>query len=599
MNDDSLILVHTDSESGLELYLQDMDQYVDEVIDNFFLFAAAYLWIKDELGEIVRLELNELQMRVADKLIPLVNRGVRARLIILKCRQTGISTLIEAIFAWISLRETNQKMLILGHDSNSSANLFNMYDRYIEYLPEWMKPTTGVAQREKKIIYKKNKNEIEVQTAGASVDSQKAGTGRSATYQYIHATECAFYPDYKTTFLGLLQASKFAKIIVLETTANGFNLFRNAWIAAKKEITEYTAIFLAWWDFKIYTKEFAGEYEREQLKKDLGSNGRYNSFIGEEDKLIERFSCTYEQLHWRRWAIDNLCEGDVFNFHQEYPSDDKEAFLATGSPVFDQQICTDNFDKAKEPIAIGDLVFTDEEHTKVEFQANKKGFWAFHNKVSVMQNEYNVYAVGTDVAEGLAQGDRSIMKVLDRRSRKVLATWRGHIDADLLGDEQLKLWIFLKKKAFFCTEHNNHGLTTISRGWHLGIDQYYRQSYEKGFDAEKHALGFKTTLSSKPRMIDMLGQAIREHEFEDTEQDMWDEALTFVKNERGSMQAQGKDRDPGIKTYDDRVIAEGLMLECDRWLARYYKETKTQEVSELWVAHKRKNEISPTSVMSA
>lgn len=558
-----------------------------KILNDFREYTKRYLKIRDEAGSIVPFNLNDLQLHVLSIIEDLVQRKIPIRLIILKCRQTGISTLIEAYLFWRTNLEFNQKALIMGHEKNASINLFDMYQRYYENIPREIQPSIDTNQRERKLTYAVLKNEIEVQTAGANVDSTKAGTGRSGTYQYIHATECAFYPDYKTTFLGLLQASKKAKMIVLETTANGYNEFRNEWVDAINGITDYIPIFLAWIDFKDYSKDLS-EVEKERLEADLGANPRYNSYSGEEDNLIKVHGCSLQQLNWRRWAINNLCKGEVDSFHQEYPTTWQEAFISSGSPVFNSTICHKNLTNSKKPFKTGDLIpiyiETDEykkikdtadyrERKKflksVEFVENTKGMWKIWTDFKIEEGEQNVFASGWDVAEGLAQGDFSAGTVLDRRTNEVCMTFHGHIDPDLLGEEQDKMRIYLKNKVYVGTEVNNHGLTTVNSAFKLGVPQYYRQTFDEGIGIDKSQLGFKTTAQTKPFMINDLNEWIREDLFKDYDKEFWSECITFVRNDRGQMSAQGKDKDTSAKCFDDRVISRGIMIQVSKWMSSY------------------------------
>ena len=550
---------------------EDLENFY-KLLDDFPSFAIEFLRIKDEAGNIIPFVLNELQMHVCSIVLPKILGNEKVWVNILKCRQTGISTLFEAIFFWLSLREQNQKFLIMAHEQAASENIYAMFYRYYENMPEAMQPRLDQSQRGKKLKYAKLGNEVEVKTAGAGVDSNKAGTGRSSTYQYIHATECAFYPDYKTSFVGLLQASKNAKLIVLETTANGFNDYRNAWVDSLTDKKDFIPIFLSWTDFKTYSKPFANEYEKERLQADLGANMRYNAYKSEEDKLVSKHNCNLEQLNWRRWAIDNICESDVDMFHQEYPAAWEEAFLASGRPVFDVNVCSENLNNAKEPILIGDL--TNDGNGEIEFVENPKGYIKIHKKIKIGDDEHYILAAGCDVAEGLEQGDRSIIKVYDRRTSEVVMTWSGHIDPDLLAEEQYKIQKYYKNQVHFCTEANNHGLSTIISAFKRGVNQYYRQDFEKGYEAQKMNIGWKTSERTKKIMIDLLKKYIREDELSDYEEDFWSECITFVKNERGQMQAQNKDKDPSTKCYDDRVMAAALMLQCHFWLPSYYKDIK-------------------------
>ncbi len=82
-------------------------------------------------------------------------------------------------------------------------------------------------------------------------------------------------------------------------------------------------------------------------------------------------------------------------------------------------------------------------------------------------------------------------------------------------------------------------------------------------------LGFVTTSKSKPIVIDRLNEWIREGLFVDRERQFWSECLTFVRDSQGRMAAQGKLADASTKTYDDRVMASALMINCSVWLPNY------------------------------
>lgn len=602
------------SEVLLDIPQSDIDSFLDEILD-FRKFSAKYLKIKDEEGNIIPFILNELQEyvlkegKVLEKLDFIRNapKGYifsseeLIRLDILKCRQTGITTLFQAIDIWVSLIEENQKMLVLGHDSKSSTNMFDMFERYYENLPKPLQPELDTRQQGKILKYKNEKNILEVQTAGANVDSQKAGTGRSATYNYIHATECAFYPDYKTTFLGLLQASKKAKVIVRETTANGFNDYRDSWVDSKNGITDFIAIFLAWNKFESYKKPFKDIDDETKLMNDLGINPRYNSYTDEENNLILHHECSLEQLNWRRWAIDNLCQGEVDSFHQEYPTTDTEAFISSGRPVFDNRICINNFENAELPLKTGFLEYVKDDKGNilgVELQESKKGYWSIYRDIEIDEElEFNIFAGGGDISEGLAQGDRSIIKVLDRRSKIVCMTWSGLIDPDILGEEYHKLYLYLKKKVWINPEINSMGVSTLNAAYKLGVPMMYQQDFQQGVEITKDQIGTRTTggysgEQTKNFMITDLKGYIRENLFQDPEKEFWTECLTFVKDEKGKMGAQGKAKNPDTKTYDDRVMASAMMIRCHKWMPNYNK--KVVENIPGWVKKLQKKNVKRT-----
>jgi hypothetical protein len=557
---------------------------------EFRKFALRFLKIKDEYGDIIPLEFNYAQEKVLEKIKGFKDKPIR--LIILKARQVGISTLIQAwIFHYI-MTHFNQLALTMGHKVDASNNLFDMFKRYYDNLPKLLMPVLEKSN-EKKLSFRKLKSENKIDTAGAGE------VGRSDTLQALHLTEVAFYPDAKATLLGLLQGAKYSRIIVKESTANGIgDYFYNDWVDAIEGRSDYIPVFVSWLEFPNYKKPFDREEERESLVKDLGS-GLFNEYEGEEKMLLEG-GAALEQLNWRRWAIKNLCQNDVTRFHQEYPSTWMEAFVSSGRPVFPQSICNQNKVEALrlqreglKPLKTGDLVFIyDEDMRKtlreqnkidfeqmryavkgVEFVESSRGFikiWGEPQKGGTYR-----YAAGVDVAEGLAQGDRSTIRVLDREFNEVILTWTGHIDADLLAEEIYKIWLFLNKDCHFAVE-TNFSNTTVRRIFAWDVNVYYREKFTRGYASQTNTVGFQTNIKTKKDLVDTLIEWIRLGLFKDYEPEFWGECLTFVRNARGQMQAEGKDTDPSSKCFDDRVIAEGIMLICNHWLPSFIP-VKTEE----------------------
>jgi len=529
-----------------------------------------WLKIRTESGEILSLIPNESQKKILDIIIPMLKENKPVRLIILKARQQGISTLVQAIFFILLFVGSNLRALTMGHEIGSSNNLFNMYDVYYKELPKALQPTLEYSN-EKKKKYLANQCENKVDTAG------KGEVGRSDTLQLLHLTEVGFYPDAKKTLGALLQAAKYAKMIIIESTANGIgDEFYNMYQEAKdpKSLSEYIPIFLSWLDFPKYSRPFNSETEKEMLLFDLGKNPLYNEYQDEELLLQKKYGASLEQLNWRRYTIVNSCQKDIRTFHQEYPRDDQEAFVVTGRPVFDSNICHTNFTESKDAIWEGNLEYIYDEHGEpenVQFIRNPKGYIKIYDRIKINDNEEYRFAAGCDTAEGIGQGDYSVIKVLDRKTMQMILTWHGHIDPDLLATEIHKLQLFLKNKWYINIERNNHGLTTIVSANKLRVTQKYQQNFSKGYEIKgNNELGFKTNVGTKPTLINNLNEFIREGLFQDFEKEFWSEAMTFVRNERGQMQAQGKDKDPTTKCFDDRVIATALAIDCHLWMPAYY-----------------------------
>ena len=77
--------------------------------------------------------------------------------------------------------------------------------------------------------------------------------------------------------------------------------------------------------------------------------------------------------------------------------------------------------------------------------------------------------------------------------------------------------------------------------------------------------------------------------------------MTFVRNSKGKVQAQNKDKDPNSKCFDDRIFAWGLMWLCHLWLPSY-RLRKEQPVNPAWAEHierrKKRPEYTGETIMS-
>ena len=522
-------------------------------------FCMMFLKIRTKQSEIKPFRFNNPQKKIFAVYKQAREAGKPLRFILLKARQEGASTFFEALLFFRTITNFHRKNLIVGHESKSATNLFEMCNRFYNNLPEEMKPAIAYSN-EKKLSFSALDSEVSVASAEVGGKLQ-----RSDTLNDVHLTEVAWWRDAKASLTALMQTvgSDPNKLVAVESTGNGIGgEFYNMWQDAKSGKNEFIPIFIAWFELPEYSKAFTNVQEQERFASSLSDL---------EKELIRVHSLSLEQMNWRRWAIENLCQGDPEQFKQEYPATDTEAFLVSGRPVFDNEYIYSKIVGLKDvhPFRIGELIYTDEKKEFVEFVDNKHGYLKLFYDYEHDERDRNRFVAGCDVAEGLEQGDRSIMKFLDRKKMKVFLTWAGMIHPDLLAEEQHKIHLFLDKDVYFCTERNNHGLTTLVESNRLGVNNYYQEVFETGHAVTTDRIGFKTSEATKPQVINALNQAMRQRLIEDSEIDYWQECATFVRNSRGQMQAQGKDKDPGTKCFDDRVIAQALMWLCHQWMPQY------------------------------
>ena len=74
------------------------------------------------------------------------------------------------------------------------------------------------------------------------------GAGRSATAQFLHASEAGFWPDLPLQMASLLQTVPDidGTEVIIESTANGYNDFFSLWRKAETGESEFLPIFLPW-----------------------------------------------------------------------------------------------------------------------------------------------------------------------------------------------------------------------------------------------------------------------------------------------------------------------------------------------------------------
>lgn len=224
------------------------------ILLDFEQFCYRMLKIKDKSGAMVRLILNDAQRRYAAKVFEDLAAGKPVRIIILKARQMGFSTVTEALIYYFTSLQEAKNAFIVAQSSDASSNLFDMFQLYYERVPSVIQPMTR-KNNAKKLTFenpairtadrRRNpglKSKITVQTAESRV------LARSDTIHYLHASEVAFWPAKKKKrhLLSLLAAlSKEAGSIgIIESTANGMEEFKQIWDAAVKGENDFSPLFL-------------------------------------------------------------------------------------------------------------------------------------------------------------------------------------------------------------------------------------------------------------------------------------------------------------------------------------------------------------------
>lgn len=281
--------------------------------DDFPLYAEKNLWIRTKEGQVSRLRLNRAQRYIHERLEEQYKKTGMVRAVILKGRQQGCSTYIEARYYHKVTHRKGVRAFILTHEDDATKNLFEMAERFYENSNQILRPHLGVSNA-KELQFDLLDSGYRVGTAHTK------GKGRSQTVQYFHGSEVAYWPNAEEHAKGIMQAIPDVPDteIVLESTAWGLsNYFHQRWKQAESGQSEYIAIFVPWFWQEEYTKPVPKGFVR----------------TDEESALAEKYGLTDGQLQWRRWKIVDLSSGGADGeaaFKQEYPCNAAEAFQTTG-----------------------------------------------------------------------------------------------------------------------------------------------------------------------------------------------------------------------------------------------------------------------------
>lgn len=303
-----------------------------------------FYFIRDKDARVHLIVLNWAQIDLIRELEKQMRETGRVRIIVLKARQLGFSTLIEGIEVINKFLIANCFSLVLSHEGASAKYLYNMGRRAL--CEKW--PLGNIKLRRDRmdgmVLGPPINSTTEVATA------KNAGSGRSRTIQFLHASECAFYDNASTLMLGMMQSvPDRGSFVFMETTANGIgNWFHQQWEQAESGLSSYLPLFYPWHKHPEYRFDFPSPAAR----------GKYaDTYSVEERELVREHGLEPEQIKWRRMTIIDKCEGDVILFRQEYPMTADEAFIVSGRPVFDPENMAKILNRARatEPLGKGYL----------------------------------------------------------------------------------------------------------------------------------------------------------------------------------------------------------------------------------------------------
>lgn len=495
---------------------------------------------------------NQAQRKFFAKVKELRTAGQPVRILVPKARQLGISTGTEGLIFQNTATHRNISSLIVAHEDEPATSLFEMSRLFYDELPAAFKPMKRYSNRAE--LWFENPREWERKTKPGLRSRIRVATarnlkiGRGKTIHNVHLSEMAFYPDAKTLLAGLMNTvpNRPGTMIIGESTGNGVGgYWYELVMAARDRENEWTLMFFPWFEdpgYRMSREEGAAYLDNGRLKLDE-----------EERSLRNAFGLDDEQFIWRRWAIQNLCGGDLAIFHQEYPASLEEGFIASGRPVFEMvrlQVLLHGCTPGDRYLIQWGLDGTG--------QIIRDGV----GELEVWQTPQpdRRYILAADVAEGLPEGDYSVGEVLDEETGEQVAELRGHWEDHIFGRmlDAVGRWYNL---ALIGPERNNQGhsvLNTLVNQCHYP-NVYYHDDWDQAPGTNLQRPGWPTDGQTRPILVSGLQEAVREKWWRVHSKTLVGEMMTFVRNAKGKPQAQGKGTAGGCK--DDTVMASGIGLQ--------------------------------------
>lgn len=342
-----------------------------------------YVKIRDKSGTIRPLILNRSQRLFYARVLRMVRAKVPVRIIILKARQLGFSTLIQAIFFEQFCRDSQVRALIIAHKKDTSTNLLQM----AHTMREWMSRPDGWGER---VLGERERYGMRFKWSSAarfqvslgepywnselitSAETQDPSHGH--TFSLLHMSETSRWQNAGQVIKGILNTLPMTpgSMAFSESTANGDSgyfrdTFDEAWrqrdlsMRDSKRTTPWDAMFFPWYQHEEYywSKTIApGESLTEEMAREIRDS------LDEEEQVLLRQTylargegirkVNYDQLLWRRMKIQEL-GGQVDEFHEQYPAFPHEAFLASGRPAYDGKEIRRRMSAASGPLWRGDL----------------------------------------------------------------------------------------------------------------------------------------------------------------------------------------------------------------------------------------------------
>jgi hypothetical protein len=276
-------------------------------LQSDFTLASKLLKILTVDGRLVPFTLNNPQA-IAHKMIEEQrSRTGMVRKVILKARRQGFSTYCMARNFHGTIFNQGVTSYCLTHHGDTTAELYKMVRRFIEYMP----PQMGMSADKdtaKGFYFSSLQSGMSVGTAGG----QTVGHGFGITR--FHGSEVSRWPNAVDHFDGIMQAVSTiqgTEIILESVGGERGNLWHSLWSEAIAGKSKFEPIFIPWYTHSDYQLSDLTDYSP-----------------NDEDLSYQRtYKLSNEQMAWRQAKLSEFPVDAKIRFASMYPAIADEAFI--------------------------------------------------------------------------------------------------------------------------------------------------------------------------------------------------------------------------------------------------------------------------------
>lgn len=538
---------------------------------DFCFWAAMFVYIKNKGGgDDVLFKLTRPQRRFVARLEELRLAGKPIRIILLKARQWGGSTVSQLYMAWLMLvHKVGLNSLIIAHQGTATDEIKDMFDRMIKRYPVGLLYELGASydnNEPKMVAVGKSGAIFRVPQRNCKVKlgtAERPDSCRGGDYNLVHCSEVGIWkktdgksPEdiVRSACSGILLEPY--TMIVYESTANGTgNFFQREYDAAKRGQSQFEAMFVSWFDIEKYSMPIDDLVAFAIHLYENRNNENENSTREESGRYLWwlwNMGATLEGINW--YIKERAKYNDHGQMASEYPSDDIEAFVHSGARVFDKYKVEALRPACRPPRYIGD-VYADADEGEdalrnIRFAEDHQGMlwiWALP-EIDEQVEIANRYLTIVDIGGRWKKADWSVIVVIDRLfmmdggKPSVVAQWYGHIDMDRLAWKAVQVAAFYDN-ALLVIESNT--AETKDKNRNVDGDQSFyilnqikgvynnlyarKQSEDDIINKVPRKYGFHTNVSTKPMIISTLVKAVRDAMYVERDVRCLDEYITYEK----------------------------------------------------------------------